>query len=70
MTMNIKESSNYTEYYNQLISDLQDLNKEEVEEKHRLKTTSCRLFYKGQWVNCETDNIEDNPFELFSCKFY
>lgn len=59
------DKDRFEEYYSQLVYDL----KEEVEEKHTLKTTSCRLFYKGQWVNCETDNIEDNPFELFSCKF-
>ena len=59
------DKDRFEEYYSQLANDL----KEEVEEKHKLKTTSCRLFYKGQWVNCETDNIEDNPFELFSCKF-
>lgn len=62
--------NNYTEYYNQLISDLQDLNKEEVEDKPiRIKTTSARLFYKGGWVNCQTDHLETNPYDLFSCDY-
>ena len=61
--MKTKPSKQYLEQLEQL----EQL--EEVEEKPKLKTTSCRLFYKGQWVNCETDNIENNPFELFSCKF-
>lgn len=56
----------FGEYYSQLVDDLKE---EFIEEKHRLKTTSCRLFHKGVWVNCESDNIKDNPFDLFSCEF-
>jgi hypothetical protein len=49
---------------------LQSAYKSYVEDKQkiRIKTTSARLFYKGQWNNCEIDD-GSSPWDYFTCQF-
>lgn len=48
---------------------LEQLEQLEEEKPIKIKTTSARIYYKGQWVNCETDNIEYDPYTVFSCQY-
>lgn len=51
------------------LEQLEQLEHLEEDKPIRIKTTSARLFYKGGWVNCQTDHLETNPYDLFSCDY-